>query len=91
VQQWIERKALTKRDDSGRFDVLCKRWPYVDPWKESKADEQQLKNCTTTRTAICARQGDDFKDLTDQRAIEEKYLEEKDISLVPSKPEKPAA
>ena len=91
LQQWIERKDLTARDDSGRFDILCKRWPYVDPWKESKADEQQLKNGTINRHKICARQGEDFKDLTDQRAEEEEYLEEKKVVLVPPKPEKPAA
>ena len=86
LQQWIARKALTEREDSGQFEILCKRWSYVDPWKESKADEQQLKNRTTTRTAICARQGDDFKDLIDQRAEEEKYLEEKGVGLAPEKP-----
>jgi len=91
LQQWIKRKALTERDDSGRFEIYCKRWPYVDPWKESKADEQQLKNGTTTRTAICARQGDDFKDLTDQRAEEDEYLEDKKVVLVPEKKPVPAA
>lgn len=91
LQQWIERKALTKRDDWARYEILCKRWPYVDPFKESKADEQQLKNGTTNRTAICARQGDDFRDLTDQRAEEEEYLKEKEVVLVPPKSEKPAA
>lgn len=91
MQQWIERKELTKRDDWARYEILCKRWPYVDPWKESKADEQQLKNGTINRHKICARQGEDFKDLTDQRAEEEKYLKEKEVVLVPPKPEKPAA
>lgn len=91
VQQWIERKDLKKREDSGRFEILAKRWPYVDPWKESKADEQQLQNGTTTRTEICARQGTDFRDLTDQRAEEENYLKEKDITLVPPPAAKPAA
>ncbi|MFB0523928.1 MAG: phage portal protein [Phycisphaerae bacterium] len=91
VQEWIERKALTQRDDWAMYEILCKRWPYVDPWKESMADEQQLKNGTTTRSIICARQGEDFKDLTDQRADEEKYLEEKKVVLVPPKTEKPAA
>lgn len=91
VQQWIERKALAKRDDWDRYEILCKRWNYVDPWKESKADEQQLKNGTTTRSIISARQGHDFKDLTDQRAEEEKYLDEKGVTLVPEKKEKPAA
>lgn len=91
VQQWIERKELSKSKDSGRFEILCKRWPYVDPWKEAKADEQQLKNGTTNRSIINARQGQDFHDVTDQRAEEDEYLEEKEVVLVPPKMEKPAA
>jgi len=91
LQQWIAEKKLTQRDDWRKHEILCKRWPYVDPFKEAKADEVQLRNGTTTRTGICARQGDDFRDLTDQRADEEKYLEEKEVDLVPPKIEKPAA
>ena len=91
LQQWIARKALTKREDSGRFDVLCKRWPYVDPFKEAKADEVQLRNGTINHSMICARQGEDFKDVTDKRADEENYLKEKEVVLVPPKTEKPAA
>lgn len=91
LEQWIKRKVLTECKDWARHEILCKRWPYVDPWKESKADEQQLKNGTTTRTAICGRQGDDFKDITDQRAEEDEYLKEKGVVLVPPKMEKPAA
>ena len=91
LQQWIERKDLTARDDSGRFDIMCKRWPYVDPWKESKADEQQMKNKTTNPTMICARQGHDFKDVADQLAKDEEYLKEKGMTLAPEKKDKPAA
>jgi len=83
LQEWIAKKKLTQRDDWTRYEVQCKRWPYVDPWKEAKADEQQLKNGTTNRTTICSRQGRDFKDLTDTRAEEEAYLKEKEVTLVP--------
>ncbi|MBA7613758.1 hypothetical protein ES703_21014 [subsurface metagenome] len=91
LQQWIERKALTECEDWARHDILCKRWPYVDPLKESMADKRQLENGTTTRTIINARQGRDFKDVIDQRAEEDEYLEEKNVVLVQPKPEKPAA
>ena len=91
LKEWIARKALKERNDWTRYEVLCKRWPYVDPWKEARADEQQLKNGTTNHTIICNRQGRDFKDLTDQRAEEEKYLEEQGVTLLPEKKEKPAA
>jgi len=59
-----------------RHEVICNRWPYVDPFKESKADEQQLKNGTTTRTAICARQGTDFEEVAQKLADEKKTIEE---------------
>jgi len=91
LQQWIRRKNLKARDDSGRFEIMCKRWPYVDPFKEAKADEVQLRNGTTNQTVICARQGQEFKDVTDQRADDQKYLEEKEVVLVQPKTGKPAA
>jgi len=85
VSQWIARKKLTERDDWALHEIQCKRWPYVDPYKESMADKQQLANGTTTRTDICARQGDDFRDVTDRRADEEKYLGEKGVTLTAAK------
>jgi len=91
IRQWIERKDLSDRDDCNRLEIMCKRWPYVDRWKQSKADEQDLKNCSVNHTMICARQGHDFKDIVDKRAEEDKYLEEKGVVLVPEKKEKPAA
>lgn len=53
-----------------RHEVFCKRWPYVDPWKEAKADETELANRTTTRTEICARKGRDVKDVDAEREKE---------------------
>jgi len=85
LQQWIKAKKLTARDDAGRFEILCKRWPYVDPRAESKADEQQLKNGSVNRTIINARQGRDFKDVMKQRAKEDEFLKEQGIELVPEK------
>lgn len=79
----IAKGKLTKRDDWHRHEIICKRWPYVDPYKESMADKLELANGTTNRTEICARQGRDFRDVTDQRAKDEKYLEEKGVELAP--------
>lgn len=91
LQQWIKRNDLTAREDSGRHNIICKRWPYVDPLKESKADQQQLKNGTTNRTILNARQGQDFNDVTDQRAKEDEYLKEQGVVLVPEKAPTPTA
>lgn len=80
MTQWIAAGKLTARDDAFRHEIFCNRWPYVDPYKEAQADKVQLENKTTTRTAICARQGDDFSDVANQRAAEEGLLE--DLELV---------
>jgi len=76
-------KKLIKTDNEKVYhhEIFCKRWPYVDPFKESKADEQQLKNKTTTRTAICARQGDDFEEVIGKRAAEEVLLKKEGLVL----------
>jgi lambda family phage portal protein len=88
--EWIAGKKLKPHKEQDKFEIICKRWPYVDPFKESKADDQQLKNGATSRTAICARQGTDFKDVTDQRAKDDEYIAEKNVTLDPQKKE-PAA
>ena len=81
LRQWIENKQLTEREDWARHEIFCKRWPYVDPFRESQSDKIQLENGTTNRTAICARHGDEFNDITEQRDKEEKLLKDKGIEL----------
>ena len=82
LESLIRRKVLTRRDDWMDHEIICTRWPYVDPFKESKADEQQLNNGTITRTEICARQGRDFEEVTDKLDDEGKYRKGK---LLPQK------
>lgn len=79
----INSGRLKKRDDWRRHEIICKRWPYVDPYKESMADKLELANGTTNQTEICARQGRDFRDVTDQRAKDQRYLEEAGVELSP--------
>lgn len=89
LQQLIDTKqirvitAKSSQFTLFRHEIFCRRWPYIDPWRESKADEQQLINRTTTRTAICARQGDDFSDTNKQLGAEEKAIAKES----PTKPE----
>ncbi len=90
--QGIESKELSPApEDWSQHEIFMKRWPYVDPFKESKADEQQLKNGTTTRTIICARQGLDFADIVEQRATEDKLLKDKGVKLIAEKKSPPVA
>lgn len=47
-----------------------RRWEGPDPAKQSQADEKDLRNGTTTQTAILARKGIDFDDHLQQRLDE---------------------
>ena len=58
-------------DDWRRHEVMCRRWPYINPQQEATADEKDLANKTTTRTRICARSGVDYRDLVRQRVREQ--------------------
>ncbi len=68
-----ERDISASRDlrpapkDWRKHEVMCRRWPYVDPEKEAKADEIELRNGTTSRTFICARSGRDYRDVVRER------------------------
>lgn len=76
VNEWIKRKLITPNDDIYKHEIVCKKWPYVDPIKESKADEMELKNRTTTRTLICARKGLDYEDVDKQLTKENAAIAE---------------
>ena len=65
IDQWIDQGKLKDRDDKYKTLFIPNRWPYVDPFKEAKADEQQILNRTTSRGEICIRQGKEFTDVND--------------------------
>ncbi|MHC4617220.1 MAG: phage portal protein [Planctomycetota bacterium] len=67
LQRLLDTRAIKTQTDRARLfahEVFCRRWPYVDPFKEAKADEQQMKNGTLSAIDICARQGEDFEGMT---------------------------
>ena len=91
IDQWIAKKLLSDRKDKYRHDVICNRWPYVDPFKEVKADQQALLNGTVTRTEICARQGRDFSDVIERLRFEEEELAKRELpSVIKPPPKVPA-
>lgn len=91
LQQLIDSKQIKTNMPAERIfrhEVFCKRWPYVDPFKEAKADDQQLKNGTTTRTIICARQGQDFGDVNNQLGKEENMRKEVGLPTIKEQQQK---
>jgi capsid protein len=79
VAQWIARGELLPRDDAFAHEVVCKRWPYVDPYKEAMSDKVDLENGTNTRTAICARSGRDYRDVVRERVREQKIEQQEGL------------
>jgi len=84
IRRLVESKRIRTNNERVLWhEVLCRRWPYVDPYKEAVAHEQQLYNGTITRTEICASQGRDFTDITDELDREENYRAEKNVPRKP--------
>jgi len=74
IQRLIENKELVYRDDIFDHEVLCRRWPYVDPYKEAMADKLNLENHTNNRTQMCARLGSEWGDIEAQRQKEDEAI-----------------
>jgi len=68
---WLARKIaagqIADRPDAMAHEVICQRWPYIDPYREAQADKLELENETTSRSQICARKGLDYRDLVTER------------------------
>lgn len=84
IQELIDKKVLSKREDWQKHKIYFRRWPYVDRYREAQADKIDLENGTTTRTNIVARkEGAEWKDMIELRATEEDLIKEKGIVLSP--------
>jgi len=66
ISQFIKAGDLEARPDAWNHEVFCRKWPYVDPYREAQADTIQLENRTTDRRDICSRQGRDWRDIDEQ-------------------------
>lgn len=64
---------------------LPRGWDWIDPLKEAKAQDTQLKNGTTTYQRILANQGQDYKESFEQSAREKELM--KDLGLTVSETE----
>lgn len=53
---------------------IGRRWAWVDPEKDQRANKLALDEMLTTRTAVVAEQGGDFEDVLRARAREQKLF-----------------
>jgi len=85
IARMIIEDKLKKRDDIFKHQVICNRWPYVDPYKESMANKTELLNRTITRRDIIASKGGDYEEVTKQLEIEDKRVPKKEAASAISK------
>ena len=81
IQRMIDEEKLADREDKFAHEIFCRRWPYVDPWKDAKADEVKLRNRTINRTKICANHGDNFEDTNKVRGTEDEKIRDQGVIL----------
>lgn len=58
-----------------------RRWAWVDPDKDSKAEERRLKNRLTSHQEICRQHGKDHDEVLQQVAEDEKKAEQMQLDL----------
>jgi lambda family phage portal protein len=58
-----------------------RRWPWVDPMKDAKADQLSIQTFLTSRTRICNENGDDFEEIIEEQALEKILIEEAGLKI----------
>jgi lambda family phage portal protein len=86
ILRMIDEEKLGDRQDKFAHEIFCRRWPYVDPFKDARADQIKLTNRTDNRTNICANRGDNFEDVNATRAAEDKAIRDQGVILADDKP-----
>ena len=80
INSFIRRGLLPVREDQYAHEVVCRRWPYIDPFKEAMANEKDLDNRLNTRKKIIRERGDDPEDIEKQWQKENEATSEKESS-----------
>lgn len=86
---WLEMAILSGNLDLDYSDIdrliapkwQGRRWEWVDPEKDINARVIANQNGLTTRTRICAEQGEDFEEILEELAEEKKMIEGYGLNL----------
>lgn len=80
-----------KYEKFARPIFIGRRWAWVDPEKDQRANKIALDEMLTTRTAIVGDQGGDFEDILRGRAREKKLFEKHGLEEPPAENAAPSA
>lgn len=77
----IGRLPLEGFDRFNRPQFVPRRWRSPDPQKDIAASAQAVALAITSRTRVCAENGDDFEEILDELATEERMAKAAGVSL----------
>jgi lambda family phage portal protein len=72
---------LERIDNYHQFYFQARRWQWVDPANEVKANLEAIRGRIKSRTRVIAEAGEDIEDVFDELAAEEQLAESKGIEL----------
>lgn len=81
VMQGILKIPMTQFEEFDSPTWLPRRWAWVDPLKDVKANIEAVNAHLKSRQEVCAEQGRDFEDVMVEKAQEEMIAEENGIEL----------
>lgn len=77
----LPTKRLEKFISASKF--IPRGWDWVDPQKEVKAATLAEEAGYTSKTAIVAEKGGDFRQVVEEKESEQKIIEDSDLDLTP--------
>lgn len=72
IDKMVREGQFKLSEDLYQHAVQVRRWPYVDPYRETQAEANELENGTGTRREFIEKRGKDYDEVLEQRAQEEK-------------------
>ena len=89
-QRWLKWALLTGKiegydisdfDRLNHGDFTGRRWEWVDPDKDSKAEERRLKMRLTSHQRIARKRGEDLEEILDEIAEDNEAAEARQLDL----------
>lgn len=75
----IRRKDIKLIKNAFRSQVICQRWPYVDPSKEASANQMELESGTITEGTIIEEKGGDYREFCRKKVRERQIRKEEGL------------
>jgi lambda family phage portal protein len=84
----IRNKVLSPVENAFRSEVICQRWPYVDPSKDASANQMELESDTTTEGTIIEARGGDYREFCRKKVREMQIRKDEGLSEPVEQPQK---